>query len=395
MNKNTAHILIVDDNRFNLEIASEFLKQKGHETLLSLNGYHALKTLEENRICLILLDIMMPGIDGFEVCMKIKANPETRDIPIIFLTAKTETEDIVKGFNLGASDYIVKPFRKEELCARVNTHLKLYRANNIIKKQVAELEGLNKKYTDSILYAKSIQQEILPPPFILNKTFPENFIISHPKDVLSGDFFKIFEIEELVVVILADCTGHGVPGALISIMSITLLNQIPLGIVKSNPSLVLEYMRTNIKKTLNQKSLEDNITDGLDMCVLKIDRKNMTAKFAGANIGLHKISDNSEQIEIVEPDNMPVSVWFKERPFRNNTVNIQKNDKFYIFTDGVTDLFDNSQNEKLGKKRLLSIMLNTCKSEFNEQENFIDKEIDKWKGDTEQIDDITIIGFKI
>lgn len=125
MIKENAHILVVDDNHENLKVVSSFLKEKGYKIALALDGNSALKTLEKYKFELILLDIMMPGMDGFETCKRIKENPNSKNIPIIFLTAKTDTDDIKKGFQLGGVDFITKPFKKEELFVRVNTQIEL------------------------------------------------------------------------------------------------------------------------------------------------------------------------------------------------------------------------------------------------------------------------------
>lgn len=140
-------ILIVDDNQENLKVISNFLKKKGYKIALALNGKSAFKVLDNNKIDLILLDIMMPGMDGFEVCKILKEKPGTKEIPIIFLTAKTDTEDIVKGFKIGGADYITKPFNKEELFARVNNHIQLKRIKDLLKEQVRK----NKKSRDSFM----------------------------------------------------------------------------------------------------------------------------------------------------------------------------------------------------------------------------------------------------
>lgn len=137
MNKNT-HILVVDDNKENLKVVSNYLKDKGYKIALALDGKNALNILETNKIDLILLDIMMPEMDGFEVCEIIKSNDKTEEIPIIFLTARTETDDIVKGFQLGGVDYITKPFRKEELYARVNNHVQLKQVRDFLKERTEE-----------------------------------------------------------------------------------------------------------------------------------------------------------------------------------------------------------------------------------------------------------------
>lgn len=124
MNK-SIYILAVDDNLKNLKLVSNLLKEKDYKIALAADGKSALKIVEENKIDLILLDIMMPEMDGFEVCKILKSKPETKDIPVIFLTAKNDAEDIVKGFKLGGVDYITKPFKREELIVRVNNHVQL------------------------------------------------------------------------------------------------------------------------------------------------------------------------------------------------------------------------------------------------------------------------------
>jgi len=132
------NILVVDDNLENLKVVCSLLKEKKYLIALAENGERALKILEEIKIDLILLDIIMPEMDGFEVCRLIKKNPETENIPIIFLTAKSETGEIVKGFQAGGVDYITKPFVKEELFARVNNHIQLKQVRDMLRKSADE-----------------------------------------------------------------------------------------------------------------------------------------------------------------------------------------------------------------------------------------------------------------
>ncbi|MCW3787471.1 response regulator [Plebeiibacterium sediminum] len=139
IDKSEIFILAVDDNQDNLRVVSSFLKDKGYKIALALNGHDALEILNNTKIDLVLLDIMMPKMDGFTVCKKIKENPKLVDIPIIFLTAKTETDDIVKGFEMGGVDYITKPFKKEELYARVSSHITIKRTQDYIKKRLKDV----------------------------------------------------------------------------------------------------------------------------------------------------------------------------------------------------------------------------------------------------------------
>ena len=137
----STYILVVDDNHENLKVVGNFLKEKNYKIAMATDGKSALKILENNSIDLILLDIMMPEMDGFEVCRQLKENPSTRDIPVIFLTARTETEDIVKGFQLGGVDYITKPFSMEELLYRIKAILKRTSGTTIPKKETSYTIG--------------------------------------------------------------------------------------------------------------------------------------------------------------------------------------------------------------------------------------------------------------
>jgi len=141
------HILVVDDNKENLRVVGNFLKEKGYKIAFSLDGESALQLTGSNRFDLILLDVMMPEMDGFEVCRKLKEDLATKDIPIIFLTAKSSIPDIVTGFKAGGVDYITKPFNKEELLARVQTHLELKLMREYLKQESAR----NKNSRDEMM----------------------------------------------------------------------------------------------------------------------------------------------------------------------------------------------------------------------------------------------------
>ena len=143
-------ILIVDDDTTNLQVIGSFLYNKNYKIILAKSGKDALKSVENNPPYLILLDIMMPGMNGYEVCKKLKADNQTKDIPIIFLTAKTETKDIIKGFKTGCVDYITKPFIKDELLARIQTHINLKVSQDLLKEQAKKIEKANKIILESV-----------------------------------------------------------------------------------------------------------------------------------------------------------------------------------------------------------------------------------------------------
>ncbi|MCK4464557.1 MAG: response regulator, partial [Bacteroidales bacterium] len=143
-NNQNSMVLIVDDTPKNIQVIGSILMEQKYRISVAKNGREALKVVKDVKPDIILLDIMMPELDGFETCKQLKESPETRDIPVIFLTAKIETEDIVKAFELGAVDYVIKPFNAKELLVRVNTHLDLKYAHEKIKKSEQELQKVNK-----------------------------------------------------------------------------------------------------------------------------------------------------------------------------------------------------------------------------------------------------------
>ena len=156
-NKIGASILVVDDTLKNIQVLGTMLRKEGHQIHVAQNGAQALKVAQTTPLDLILLDILMPIMDGFETCKKLKESPQTKDIPVIFLTAKTESEDIVKGFELGAVDYVTKPFNSTELLARVNTHLSLYKLQKelerLVDERTTELQESEEKYRSLFEYA--------------------------------------------------------------------------------------------------------------------------------------------------------------------------------------------------------------------------------------------------
>ncbi|MEI6695103.1 MAG: hybrid sensor histidine kinase/response regulator [Bacteroidota bacterium] len=182
MNEDVYYILAVDDNHENLKIISSFLKDSGYKIALALDGESALKILEDNNIDLILLDVMMPEMDGFEVCRRVKENPLTKEIPVIFLTAKNQTEDLVEGFKVGAIDYILKPFRRDELLIRIKNHLELSSS----RKKIIEMNLTRDK-----LYS-IIAHDIRSPFAAISQTI--DAISNGYIAVGSDDFNKIFSL---------------------------------------------------------------------------------------------------------------------------------------------------------------------------------------------------------
>ena len=202
-------ILIVDDTPANIQILSGILKEKGYQLSIATNGKQALQVLEKIRPDLILLDVMMPEMDGFEACRQIKKSETLRDIPIIFLTAKTDTSDIVEGFGIGAVDYVAKPFNPPELLARINTHLTMDQLRRSLAEKIEELAQARKREMEM---AYRVQSQLIPTstPQIPGWEFAANW---QPAREVSGDFYDFIRNKNGQGIIIADVSGKGMPGS--------------------------------------------------------------------------------------------------------------------------------------------------------------------------------------
>jgi len=383
-------ILLVDDTTENIDILNSALSE--YSRLIALNGEKAIEIATNKQPDLILLDIVMPGIDGYETCRILKSQQETKHIPIIFITSKTDTDSIVKGFNTGAIDYVTKPFNISELKSRVSTQLALKKSYDDINKYLKEIESKNRLITDSINYAKRLQFASLPNKDYLDKILNNYFILFMPKDIVSGDFYWIKEVNDKIVIIIADCTGHGVPGAFMSMFGTAFLNEIVNRDNISNPATILNKLRDMIIKSLNQDS-KDEVQDGMDVSIISIDKKNNTMEFAGAKNHIYLVRDNNATK--IKADSMPVSLYPKMTPFNNNKIDIKKEDTIYMFSDGYSDQFGGEKNKKIGNKRFVELMTNNTNNDMNKQKDIFINFLNEWKKEEEQVDDIILFGIKI
>ena len=257
--------------------------------------------------------------------------------------------------------------------------------------QIAEQK---EKITDSIEYASRIQTAMLPPENICNELLPKHFIMLKPRDIVSGDFYWVKKVGNRVIATAVDCTGHGVPGAFMSMLGSTLLEQITANGQFNNAADILEQMRQSVKTALHQDDTYKSQSDGMDCSLCIIDFERHTLQFAGANNPLI-IVRNGELIEI-EADKMPVGIHvFEEEPFKNNDFELCDGDKLYMFSDGFADQFGGETGRKLMMKNFKKLLLETSTTPINEQQNILNQKFNEWKGDYRQIDDVLVIGIEI
>lgn len=262
-----------------------------------------------------------------------------------------------------------------------------------LKEQEILLKEKNQEITASIRYAKKIQTSLLPQEGIFASTFDESFIIFKPKDIVSGDFYWIYKNNNVIYVAVADCTGHGVPGAFMSLLGISFLNQIITEFGLITPSEILDNLRKLIIQIFAQHSNE--MKDGMDITIIAINLVTLECQYSNANNSLFLIRKHSKQIEELLPNKMPVAIYDKMIPFTNNTIELEKGDILYLRTDGFEDQFGGPKNKKYYSKHLKELLLQNCEKPFHEQKKLITASFENWKGKQAQIDDVTLMGIKI
>ncbi len=390
--KNVTSILVVDDNPKNIQVLGGLLILEDIKVEFALDGKAAINWLEQQKFDLILLDIMMPGMDGYEVCSVIKSNPDTADIPIIFITAKTDSESIIKGFETGGVDYITKPFIPKELIARVKSQISMKKAKEKIVAYLNEIEEINKNIRDSIKYARNIQNAVLNTSSSRMGTYPEDFILYLPKDIVSGDFYWYCDLKDKFIMAVMDSTGHGVPGAFMSILGTTLLNDIVLHEGLSGPDEIMEHLRGRLIRTLGQTSEMNSIKDSIEGGVIVYDRVRMTLDFCGSFNPLLLIHDGV--LTKISADRIPIGFFEFDNSFTVKTVNIERGDIVYLFSDGYIDQFGGPDKRKLMAGRFMELLEEIHKLPMDTQKLKLMSYIADWRGDMEQTDDILVVGLK-
>lgn len=255
------------------------------------------------------------------------------------------------------------------------------------------IEAKNKNITSSINYALYIQQAILPEYEVLRKAFTDLCIFYQPKDIVSGDFLFYYEVDSLQILVVADCTGHGVPGAFMSLIGHNLLHEIIKSDSITEPNLILEELDKRIESRLHSTS--HKVNDGMDLSIIQLDSVGQTLKFAGAKNGLLLVDKNKECFYIKGDRRSIGDLYRKTESFKLHTLDLGQLDWCYAYTDGFQDQFGQLNNTKYCSLKLKKFLHSISSSSGTEQMIFLSEEFHNWKGDESQIDDVSVVGFKI
>ncbi|PCJ28326.1 MAG: hypothetical protein COA97_01455 [Flavobacteriales bacterium] len=266
----------------------------------------------------------------------------------------------------------------------------------IIETQKEVVEEAHKEIKDSIQYAKRIQSAILPPTKLVKEYLKDSFILYKPKDVVAGDFYWMEHRDGKVLFAAADCTGHGVPGAMISVVCNNALNRSVREYGLTDPGLILDKTREIVVEEFERS--EEDVQDGMDIALCNLNIKTNELFFAGANNNLILVKKGSTKLEDIlkiKGNKQPIGLYSNPKPFTSHTIQLQKGDTFYIFTDGFPDQFGGPKGKKFMYKPFRRLLLEIHTKPMDEQLTILSKAFEDWRGNLEQIDDVCVIGVGV
>lgn len=403
-------VLYVDDEEDNLVVFNSAFRRY-YEIYLAKSGREALDILHSNKIQLIITDQRMPEMTGIEFLEKVITDfPEC--IRMI-ITGYSDVDAIIQAINTGSVyRYITKPWNREELKINIDNAIETFRLKEENKKLIEDLkeynlnlekkviertkkiEAQNREITCSIQYASKIQNALMPSEEDMAKLLKSFFVLNKPRDIVSGDYYWVSEKEEKIIIAVADCTGHGVPGAFMSILGVTFLNEIVNRTVNISAGEILNQLRSRIMKSLRQTGKSCESRDGMEMAICVIDSGNEKMQFSGAFRPMYIISDGAMSEHA--GDNMPIGYYEEvEDSFNNRQLSVKQGDVIYLFTDGYPDQIGGIEKKTFRSQNFRKLLLDNHTLPMEQQKELLEKAFTEWKGDNEQIDDILVIGIRI
>ena len=373
-------ILVVDDTPANIQILAGILKEKGYQLSIATNGKQALQVLEKVRPDLILLDVMMPELDGFETCKQIKKTPGLDNIPIIFLTSKTDSTDIVSGFEIGAVDYVGKPFNTNELLARINTHLTIDQLRRSLAEKNEELARAHKREREM---AFRVQSQLIPTkmPEIPGWEFVANW---QPAREVSGDYYDFIRNQENLGVIIADVSGKGMPAALFMASARSIVR------AKATTSLSAEESLTQANTLICADAARGMF---ITVFYVEIDPKKRSLTYV--NCGHNPpywYRASQREIQELSPTGSVVGIN-PSMQCKQEQIVVDHGDIILLYTDGITEGF-NEEDQEFGDERLKSILMNNAQKPPGDIMKEIQTALEAFVGAAPQSDDRTMVLIK-
>lgn len=387
-------ILIVDDNPESRVLLSLILKKEGFHLYEAEDGNQVQAICRLEQPDLILLDILMPGKDGYATCRELKAATDTKNIPVIFLSAKDDVDDKVRGLDLGAVDYITKPYDKAEVVARVKTQLKIHTLTEALFDSNRRLQDKQAKLEEDLAAAAQIQYALIPakPPELHDFAFSWQFI---PSDLSGGDIFNIHVIDEkTVVVYLADVSGHGVPAAMVTVSIAQTLQPYGGSILKKSavhPGTAAIRPPSEVLRKLNGEYPLERFDKYFTISYVVIDRDTGLIRYSNAGHPppiLLRANGTLEQLDA----GGPMIGLGDLLPFEQGELSLAKGDRLYLHTDGITEHCRGE--EFFGNKRLHAELIRTKELPLAKACETIVEKLHDFNNGNKALDDVTLVALE-
>ena len=374
-------ILVVDDEPLNINILVDLLKGD-YKMMAAKSGKQALKAARSaNRPDLILLDIMMPEMSGYEVCSILKEDPETKEIPIMFVSAMNEDADETKGFDLGAVDYITKPISPTILQARVKTHLALVQQASELKEAHALIKVQQERMQEELNVARDIQHAMVPTHFPQDEAV-EIFARLEPAREIGGDFYDAFMIDSASLCLcIGDVSGKGAPAALFMAMSKTLIK------AYASSDLSTASIMTRVNDELCENN-DESLFVTVFLAILNINTGEL--RFTNAGHNYPYIIKEDKTLVTLKQKHGPIVAAMDGLSYKEDLMVLDKGDTLFLFTDGVTEAMDPEEN-LFGEKRLEAFLLKQDVKNVKTTLNALIKEVAQYEDGSLQSDDITLL----
>ncbi len=401
------NLLIVDDEPINMLFLEGLLEDK-YIIRTANNGMKAYRMIEAQIPDIILLDIIMPDIDGISILKNIKQNKQLENIIVIMVTAKIDKESIQEALLFGADDYIKKPVDATELYTKLHLHSKMRK----LSKEVLDYKVFA-SISESMISAQRIQSAVLPDESDFERLFPSSFIIYQPRDMVGGDMYFTAQNKNKTFLCVADSTGHGVPAAMLSMLSFMALNYIVNRLKISDPTAVATLLTRELAYVLTRSTDTHVLSLNLDAVFCEFDCENDILTFSSIKrpivIVRHKknylmlngrkvkplISKDEYHLFYIRGDFNINGICKEKNGFaKKNIAELMPEDMIYMYSDGATDQFGGPKDKKFSNKRFLKLLLSCQRSMLRFQKLQIYQALEQWSVAVEQTDDIVIIGIK-
>ena len=403
-------ILYIDREEKNLSSFRSAFSQDYH-IHTATSGRAGMKIMEQKTMQLAITDQQLPDMGGMEFLEHILVN--FPDCMRMIMTGTGDQDAIIQAFNRGIIfRYVVRPWNREDLLLSIDSAMEVYNLKiqnrNLIDsledakrnleqkvlERTREIERQRLKITDSILYASRIQKALMVPSEELDRIMPSHFVLNKPKDIVSGDFYWVSKKGGRLIIAVADCTGHGVPGAFMSILGISFLNEIVNALETPQPGKILNELREQVIRALGQTGQRDETREGMEMALCVVDYDRRMIQFSGASRPMYLISEG--ELSVVEGDRMPIGIYGEEMvPFSNREVPFRENDIIYLFTDGYVDQIGGLERKTFRSARFRKLLREISQRPLEEQRSVLREEHEIWRAGREQIDDILVLGVKL